>query len=1183
MRSSEDLSYRPQMEPDRLESLVSVKSLLENTEPTPQGIDKLVVSLGYRLTPGREQLLDSDALFQQKDLRQRIIRTRRIYAQSATWIHPISKQPFSREASIILVELLDEQTLRSRWPFEITRYAVKFGFQTTQALFFFTAPNSRSFVVTAYTEMLDAPSRVEVRRLVVDIDNITRTDVESISGLSYSRMRPDTIINEFRMALPYLKVGQSFFREYHSLFQLLTKRLRRTLKSEEETYGYAQRLLGRITFLYFLQRKGWLDGDRAYLKKWTKGLDGRKLFDLLYDLFDILNTETNQDKSKGNIPYLNGSLFEREPYSEAQIKKISEACGPLLQDILRVFDQYNFTISESTPLDKEVAVDPELLGSLFESMLPESERGDKGTFYTHQDEMLFMAREALRVYLTRFSDLLNRDQIFHIVYGLNLPRESRIEPKVAREVKDRLKEIKILDPAVGSGGFLMAALQALLEARSRLNIIIGTVETDYDAKLEIIEKNLFGVDIEREAIELARLRLWLTLVVDEFLENVRPLPNLDYNLHWGDSLKLLEFEKSRQSRIDIDQTVRNALLSQVARTREEYSRSHGKVKDAKRLQLENALRKLLELETGIKPAEVLPFSYRYFFADVMADGGFDVVLMNPPYIQQEDIGKLPGQNPKTYKVEIADDMKLVTDNKFSPNKQSDISVYFHIRSLSLLKEGGVAVVIATNKWLDTRYGVPLQEYFLLHSAIDCIYDSAYRSFSADVNTIITIIRKISQEASNNLVRFVYYRIPFRQVTGELIHEVLSYHNEGLLLKDSYRITARTQRHLYKDGLSQEDSDPALENSNATLIENKVNFSDESGRESTYVGSKWGNLHLRAPPVYYEILRRAGNRLKALGRLRKIVYGIKTGAIEFFILSRVDGTVPRPGLMRCKNGFGHELLLEKQFCRPILRDPEDISSYFLRSEEISFHLFMCGLHRHKLQGTYALKYIRWAETSPDAMVRVLRGKDRGKKVRIPDLATVGSREEWYQSPNLKPSKLLLPVIIKNRHVVPLCNEEIYGTNNYDIIYCDSPIDLWLYLNSSIFRLFMELNGRWEGAGALQIMVYEYKQCPVLDPLPTLSRKFRKLEQFKSRTAYRFVNITEQGPVEFDQDDRRELDDLVLQELGFEDQEERRKVLSDLYEWLQSRVRERLTKPKTAPESIAKSVGKRLKEADLREFQ
>jgi len=1161
-----------------VESLASVKSLLENTEPTPQGIEKLVASLGYPLIIAREQLLDSDALFQQKDLRERIIRTRKIYAQSATWIHPRSKQLFSRETSIILVELLDEQTLRSRWPFEITRYAVKFGLQTSQALFFFVAPNSRSFVATAYTEMLDALGRIEVRRLVVDLKNIARTDVESISALSYSQMSPGTIVDEFRNALPYLKVGQDFFHEYHTLFQLLTKRLRRVLKSEEETYGYVQRLLGRITFLYFLQRKGWLDGDTAYLKKRTRGLEGIKLFHFLYDLFDILNTESNRDKSKGSIPYLNGSLFEREPYSEAQIRKIAESCAPLLRGILKVFDQYNFTISESTPLDKEVAVDPELLGSLFESMLPESERGDKGTFYTHQEEMFFMACEALRVYVTRFSDLLTRDQIFHIVYGLDLLKDSfKIEPKVAREVKDRLREIKILDPAVGSGGFLMASLQALLEARGRLNRIIGTVEPDYDAKLEIIEKNLFGVDIEREAIELARLRLWLTLIVDEFLENVRPLPNLDYNLHRGDSLKILEFDKARQSRIDIDQTVRQALINQIATTREEYSRSHAKDKDAKRLQLENTLRKLIELETGAKPAKILPFSYRSFFADVIANGGFDVVLMNPPYIRQEDIGKLPGQDPKTYKQEIGEDLFAITEGGFRVNRQSDISVYFHVRSLSLIKPGGVAVVIATNKWLDAGYGAPLQEYLVRNMAIECIFDSIQRSFSADVNTVISIIRKPEKpDVSDSRVRFVYLYVPFSQVGGELIKEIVcEKRKSGLILAKSYRMSIRTQNELYFDGV-----DGRADSAEEHRVLKSAEGSAEPKRRLTYIGSKWGNLHLRAPPVFFKIVERGKSRFKPLGVVATLKFGIKTGCDDFFFLKPIKFSEDN---VLCENGFGFTFKLERKYCPPLLDFIGDISGYIKNIESLPSRVFLCNEDRTKLRRTYALKYIEWGETSPEAKVVVARGEGKGKKVSIFDVASVCGRKEWYQIPYFAPTRLWLPGVVKNRHLVPYADEPFYSDHSQYAVYAENELQYWLYLSSSVFRLLMELEGETQGAGALFLTVADYRRIPVIDPIPRISEKFSRLEQFKFRTAYRIINIAKQGPVEFDQDDRRELDDLVLQELGFEDPEDRRKVLNDIYEWLQSRVRERITKPKTAPESVAKAVGKRQKQADLREFQ
>jgi len=954
-------------------------------------------------------------------------------------------------------------------------------------------------------------------------------------------------------------------------------------KAKAEAYGYAQRLLGRITFLYFLQRKGWLDKDRAYLKKRIKGLDGKGLFRFLYELFDILNTEGYEDKSKGVIPYLNGSLFEKEPYSQAQMKQLMDACTPCVRDVFDVFDQYNFTISESTPLDKEVAVDPELLGSLFESMLPEAERGDKGTFYTHQEEMLFMAREALRVYLSRFPNLLTQDQGFYLVYGSELTEKQKIEPKVAREVKDILRQIKILDPAVGSGGFLMAALQTILEVRGRLNGIIGAVEQAYDVKLETIENNLFGVDIENEAIELARLRLWLALVVDESIENVRPLPNLDHHLYQGDSLRIPEFEKKlRQTKITVDPAIRVALLKQITATREEYSRSHGKAKESIKMELDGALRKLLELETGEHQPKVLPFSYQFFLPDVMASGGFDIVLMNPPYIQQEDIGKLPGQNPDTYKSEIAHDAELLTDNNFSPNKQSDISVYFHVRSLSLLKEGGAAIVIATNKWLDTRYGVPLQEYLLKHSVFDLVFDSSRRSFSADVNTVITIIRRTQESVPDNLVRFVCFKIPFENVSDKLLQEIISSKIEGLFLKDFYRLVVRTQKHLHEDGISEEEEASSDNPYDRPKKKKTPIATKKKENDKTYVGTKWGNLHLRAPLVYYEILEKAGEKLRPLGKLYKIMRGITSGNIDFFVLTKIGTKGSR--LVKCRNGFGKEFLLEKEFCKPVLRDPEDVSSYYLESENISYHIFLCRASRTQLRSTYALEYIRWAETSPDAMTRILRGKNKGKLVRIKDLATVKSRQEWYQLPGLKPSKLLVPIIVKNRHVVPLCDDDVYGTNNYHLIYCENKlIDLWLYLNSSVFRLFMELNGRWEGAGALQMMVYEYKQCPGLSPLTSFSQTFKRFEEFKSRIAYRFMNIAEQGPLELEQEDRKELDELVLLAMGFTVKEEREKALNEIYSWLLERVKERLLKPKTAPESVAKAIGKKRVQTDLREFQ
>jgi methylase of polypeptide subunit release factors len=1148
-----------------------LKSQLEKTVSTKDGIVALLVSMGYPLLSDKEQLLDSDVLFQQKDMRGRVMRSYKLFSQKAQWLHPVSKQAFDTEATIMLFELVDEQTLRSRWPFEITRYVVRFGLRSAQGLFFFVAPNSRSFVVSAYTESLDVPERVQVRRLVVDVDNVARTDIESLSELLYSLVTPATIIERFRSALPYLKVGQAFFKEYHNLFQILSKRLLEVFgsKAKAEAYGYAQRLLGRITFLYFLQRKGWLDKDGAYLKKRTKGLDGKSLFRFLHELFDILNTEGYEDKSKGIIPYLNGSLFEKEPYSQSQMKQLMDACTPCIRDVLDVFDQYNFTISESTPLDKEVAVDPELLGSLFESMLPEAERGDKGTFYTHQEEMLFMAREALRVYLSRFSNLLNQEQVFHLVYGLQLSEKEKIEPRAAREVKDVLRQIKILDPAVGSGGFLMAALQIILEVRARLNGIIGAMEQTYDVKLEAIENNLFGVDIENEAIELARLRLWLALVVDESIGNVRPLPNLDYNLHQGDSLKIPEFEKRRrQTKITVDPALRAALLKQIAATREEYSRSHGRDKESRRIELENALRKLLELESGTKAPKILPFSYKHFFADIMAAGGFDAVLMNPPYIRQEDIGKLPGQNPDTYKHEVIEDLRSLTEDRFHPKKQSDIAVYFHVRSLSLLKNGGIAVVIATSKWLDVVYGGPLQEYLLTTSKLECIYDSAERSFAADVNTVITVTHKMSIDIDSNLVKFVYFKIPFGQVTGDILKEIYEKKSAGIYPMPQYRVASISQSELYATGLSAEDNEDRKE-------------TDKVRHRKTYEGTKWGNLYLRAPEVFFQILEKSKGILKPLKTVVKLKRGFTTGCDDFFIVKSIEFNKEKR-IVSCKNGFGLRFKLEADFCRPLLNFIGDISGVIDDVDSFPFRVFLCQEPKNKIKGTYALRYIEWGESSPDAMVVVPRGKEKGKKKPIYAVATVRGRERWYSLPTLPPTRLWLTGTVKNRHIIPYATKPFLSDHSQYAVYCENEAEYWLFFSSSVFRLFMELYGETQGAGALYISVADYKKIPVPSTI-SLSRKFKELDSFKARPVYRLVNIAKKGPLELEQQDRLELDDKVLESLGFTDATEREKALRDIHNWLKKRVLERLLKPKTAPESVSKAIGRKRFQTDLREFQ
>lgn len=1134
-----------------------------------QGISNLLSELGYSLLPDKNQLLDVSILLQRKDLREKVIDARKLFSLRSQWTHPETGQAFSKEAVVLAFELSNEELLSQRWPFEITRYVSLHGMPFSQGILFFWARKGSSFAVTAYTQSATQPDAVVVRRLLVELENVARTDLESLIGLYGLSLQPKSIIQSFLDALPYSKVGVEFFSAYHTLFQIVTSRLLKTkaLSSEEEIYEYAQRLLGRIVFLYFLQRKGWLAKDKAFLKKGRKGLSSEELFDWLHEVFSKLNNENRSEADLRAIPFLNGSLFEKDRYAESQMRKIRTACSPVLPELLETLDRYNFTISESTPLDKEVAVDPELLGNILESMLPEVERGDKGTFYTHQDEMLFMAREGIRSYLERFPDLLNKEQVLYLTYGIDSSSRPRLEPRKAREVKDKLRAIRILDPAVGSGGFLLAVLQTLLNVRRRLNGIIGAFEQDYDMKLEFVEKCLYGVDIESEAIELARLRLWLTLVVDESVENVRKLPNLDYNLYRGDSLKLSPAEKGIQTTLKTDHVRRKATTNLIGSLRTQFVKSYGKAKTNAAIELNGALMDLIELDTGHKPPDPIPFSYRYYFSDIMADGGFDLILMNPPYIRQEEIGRLPGQDPGRYKDEIISDMTRITGNKFVPDKKSDISVYFHVRALSLLKRGGTAAVIASSKWLDVGYGAPLQEYMLCNSSIEYVFESVDRSFSAGVNVVITIITKRTGNQLENLTRFVYLKQPFADVSVTSLSDILR--TVGWKETMQYRLRTKTQKELLVEGHMPHKNLGEINAKGIIPLSSDLPTKSVTKEEIGYVGSKWGNVWLRAPRIYFAILERCNRDLARLHPTVGIKRGLLTGCNDYFIL-KSSGKGEKRGTLRCTNGFGYEFELEEKYCLPILRDPESVRSYITKSTEMQHRVFYCREKRELLRGSQALEYIKWGERN---YTEVIRGKDKGSKTRICDLSTVKSRTEWYRLSDTEPSTVALPIIVKNRHLIPGSEVALLTTHNFDLLYCDHPIDLWLYLNSMVFRMFMELYGRIEGEGALQLMVEEYKLCPVMKSFPGLSEKFRKLEQFKRRDAYKVVNIVEEGPLELQHGDRKELDELVLSRLGFTVVKERESILNELYVWLQDFVRWRLERPIKAPKSPSRFAARR----------
>ena len=300
---------------------------------------------------------------------------------------------------------------------------------------------------------------------------------------------------------------------------------------EKSVRDYVKKLMGRLVFLQFLQKKGWLgvkngewgSGDAEFLQTLYKNCDDKDHFvdNVLEELFNELNTEHDVEASHFKVPYLNGGLFEREATDETEFPLPAK----YMQQMLDFFASYNFTIDENDPDDAEVGVDPEMLGRIFENLLEDNK--DKGAFYTPKEIVTYMCRESLIAYLqTDIEDEATKEAIRQFV------TTHEKNDKLPSDTDQKLKNVKICDPAIGSGAFPMGLLKELFQCRTALEGIEQSKAAEI--KKHIIQNNIYGVDIERGAVDIARLRFWLSLIVDE--ENPQALPNLDYKIVEGNSL-----------------------------------------------------------------------------------------------------------------------------------------------------------------------------------------------------------------------------------------------------------------------------------------------------------------------------------------------------------------------------------------------------------------------------------------------------------------------------------------------------------------------------------------------------------------------------------------------------------------------------------------------------------------------
>ncbi len=670
--------------------------------------------------------------------------------------------------------------------------------------------------------------RVKLYKLIVDRAHPTRHDVETLNGIAVPAsvpVAPGALFAAQCAAFNVESITERFYVEYARRFKALKARLKDENKGIAAFYDvegrenprlhtFAQRLFGRLMFLYFLQKKRALNGDPDFVTKHYRAcLDGGEHRDFYRSVLEPLFFQTLNEPRPGGrsplfgtVPYLNGGLFAPDDDDlVGSVYVANDIFDPNSDEGLLYFlNTHNFTIQEDTPLEVEVALDPEMLGKVFENLLEADERGRSGTFYTPRPVVAFMCREALAAYLTRATgiDAVRLGWLLDEAETGDAARDDHNAERLTPATLDRplrehlegaLLAVRVLDPAVGSGAFPLGMLALLVGVRRALYRVAEAVIAPRSAlvegwKRDFIRDCLYGVDIKREAIEIARLRLWLSLVVDADPFTMEPLPNLDYKLMDGDSLietldgvamyptrpeagvaqgqlaldgthdlvaRLGElqrryFQPGQADRDGLKRQIREAeyAIMDARLTRQDEAnatrlnyllrqlsmlqgRQESRQLNADKAAIEHDIAVTHQARADLAAGKTLPFFlFRLHFAPVFDEkDGFDIVIANPPYVRHERV----------------DQVSLATLRAAYPDVQhgmADLFVYFYARGLQLLREGGTLAFISSNKFFRAGYGRGLRDVLTTRtSARDIIDFGDFPVFDAAAYPCIVITDK----------------------------------------------------------------------------------------------------------------------------------------------------------------------------------------------------------------------------------------------------------------------------------------------------------------------------------------------------------------------------------------------------------------------------------------------------------
>lgn len=1017
------------------------------------------------------------------------------------------------------------------------------------------------------------------------------------------------------------KLTESFYAIYKTeLFDKIKKNLITHFGKEDEDVinNFILINLNRLLFIHFLDKKGGVfksyeDKRWSYISylfhKVYKELDTQEPFyqavlkPLFFEAFNKPYTERKfnhkmLDEEFKDLPYLNWWLFKPTKY-EREKHFIDNVF--IKSFIINIIDQFNFTITEDTPFEIKISVDPELLWYIFENLIQEydnnktkdDERSKWGIFYTPKIEVDFMCRQVLIEYLSKKEELKNKKmdlyKLFYLEkWGRDEQEYGSFNSIQIAAIFRYLEDVKVVDPACGSGAFLVWMMQVILDVENNLlnynETLLNYSKTPwieaiksksiFQRKKQLIKNTLHGVDIKSWAVEIAKLRLWLSMIVDinervfqqESVKTKPLLPSFGFKIVQGDSLvnrigtNLVPINIA--SAHMLSEKMKENIASLVALKNEYYENDHKdeniikqKEKEIYEEILKNKLKWLKQQVTilenkkdtkdtgwffGITPIWVepigggsvvdtkkldkqiqeyksqietlnkqlhdiiihwqVPFARGIDFSDIFTGKwGFDIVVWNPPYVRQEAIEDPTWtiKDKKDYKnllVDVVnqdwfDDIKRYRKDELKIGGRSDLYLYFYFRGLKLLNDQWVFTFITSNSWLDVDFWAILQEFLIKYCASFKVFDNQIqRSFaSASINTIMVFMDKPVIE-SKDIMTGVAQFINFQKTYEESIWATTMAELDHQVINKKFESKKiKTGEVVFTKRTTDELRVIDIDSTNLWL-DGSESIGSEWLKVRKYEGNKWGGKFLRAPEIFFTILEKGWDKIMKLWNL----------------FSSTQRNTLQP---------------------------------FEKLEEVS---------------------VIWETTVP-----FLNSSKSAHSIRISDfncyidINKSKNKKSWHSDIVQKPAIISNRFIWERMFFIEWGDFLVWDTFFVWFLKDNSKKDnLLLLLNSTLSIFFVEIIGRknmWEWV----LLLYwpEFNQLPIYET--NLKNKYLSEKSFINREVNSIfdelwlkkqLDIVTQTPNPLP--DRKELDDIIFDELGLT-QEERNEVYWSLAELVKAR--------------------------------